>query len=327
MPFPAESALKLLDRARERGRLGHAYLVCGPKEAALEDFATQVLNMAGEERHADLEAWSKHGALIIRPESKSRRIAIEAVRTQVEPFLYVTTTGTAHRFVVFVDADRLTQQAQNAFLKTLEEPPPRTLMLLLSEHPDGLLETTLSRMIRVAVMPTGKKRALSDGESRLVAMLAGLAQRKDSASVSGALALRAEFESILEEIYARIEKQLEGDFDGEKKHLKQTTDVSSKWLENREDEMKAAVESRYLQERDGLMELLLSWMGDVLRHQSGVTRLDLPENAAHTQALAERWDGATVSRRIHELRKLHSNLHTNVQEGLALEAAFVAAFA
>ena len=87
------------------------------------------------------------------------------------------------------------------------------------------------------------------------------------------------------------------------------------------------IRSRYRQERDALMELLLAWMGDVLRHQVGVDRLDLPEYASATRALAGRWDAAVVSRRLKELRRLHSNLHTNVQEGLALEAAFIAAFA
>src|SRR5204863_3242021 len=121
--------------------------------------------------------------------------------------------------------------------------------------------------------------------------------------------------------------QFESAFEEEKKHFKQTTDVDSAWLKDREAEADAAIEANYRQERDALMELLLAWMGDVLRHQVGVQRLDLPDFAAATRALASRWDSAVVSRRLKELRKLHGNLHTNVQQGLALEAAFIAAFA
>jgi DNA polymerase-3 subunit delta' len=141
------------------------------------------------------------------------------------------------------------------------------------------------------------------------------------------MTLRKAFEEILEEVYERLTKQFESAFEEEKKHYKQTTDVDSAWLKERESEAEAAIESHYRQERDALMGLLLAWMGDVLRHQVGVERLDLPEYAGATRALAARWDIAVVSRRLKELRKLHGYLHTNVQEGLALEAAFIAAFA
>lgn len=326
MSFPAPSALKLLDRSMKCGRLGHAYLISGPKGPMLEKFATDFLNLASGARQADLEAWQNHGALVIRPESKSRRIKVETIREQVEPFLFVTTSGAAHRFCVFVDAERMNESTQNAFLRTLEEPPPNTLFLLLSSQPESFLSTILSRVIRVPLMPEPGRRELSEPETHLIELLTQLAQRKDTGSLAGALTLRREFEDILDSAHGRIEKQLEAEFAEEKKSLKQTTDVSSQWLDEKEKEMLAAVEARYLQERENLMELLLSWMGDVLRHQAGVDRFDLPEQAAATRALAERWEPATVSRRLTELRKLHTNLHTNVQEGLALEAAFIAAF-
>lgn len=325
MPFKTDAALQLLARARERGRLGHAYLICGPKEANLEAFASRFLNMVAGTSHADLDAWQNHGALVIRPGSKSRLISIDAIREQVEPFLFVTTTAALHRFCVFVDAERMTQQAQNAFLRTLEEPPPRTLFLLVSGHPEQFLETILSRVIRVQLMPEVLQRKLNPDELRLAKILSALSQRK-TGSLAGALTLRREFEDILEDIHTRIEKQLEAEFDEEKKHLKQTTDVSGQWLESREKEMLAAVQARYLQERDALMELLLAWMGDVLRHKAGADRLDLPDYAAATRALADRWDAAGISRCLTELRKLNSNLHTNVNEPLALDTAFVAAF-
>lgn len=327
MSFPAPSALKLLDRSMQRGRLGHAYLISGPKGPMLEKFATDFLNLASSASHPDLDGWQSHGALVIRPESKSRRIKVETIREQVEPFLFVTTTGAAHRFCVFVDAERMNESTQNAFLRTLEEPPPNTLFLLLSSQPESFLSTILSRVIRVPLMPEPGKRELSEPESHLVELLTQLAQRKDTGSLAGALTLRREFEDILDSVHTRIEKQLETEFAEEKKSLKQTTDVSSQWLDEKEKEMLATVEARYLQARENLMELLLSWMGDVLRHQAGVDRFDLPEQAAATRVLAERWDATTVSRRLTELRKLHTNLHTNVQEGLALEAAFISAFA
>jgi DNA polymerase-3 subunit delta' len=327
MPFPAANALKLLDRAKERGRLGHAYLISGPVESELVDLAVRVLNLVSGESHADLEAWEKHGALVLQPESKSRQIRIEAIREQVEPFLFVTRSGAAHRFCVFVDADRMNVSTQNAFLRTLEEPPPRTLFLLLSTQPDTLLETTLSRVIRVPLTASSSSRKLNEAEQHLVDLLAGMAGKSDSGSLAGALALRREFDDILEEVHDRIEKHFEREFEEEKKFFKATTDVSGSWVEEKEKAMLATIESHYLQERDRLMELMLSWLGDVLRHQVGAPRLDLPEHADATRALAQRWDVRATTRRLAELRKLYSHLRTNAQEALAVEAAFVAAFA
>ena len=326
MSFKFATALSLLQRARERGRLGHAYLITGPKEADLPAFASKALNLVSGRNLPELAAWEeKRDALVVRPGSKSRRITIDAIREDVEPFLHVTSSGAEHRFCVFEDAERMTEQAQNAFLRTLEDPPPRTLFLLLSTQPETFLETILSRVIRIPLMPE-QARKLSEAERQLVTLLSELAGR-NSDSLAAAMSLRKAFEDILETVHDRLTKQFESAFEEEKKHFKQTTDVDSAWLKDREAEADAAIESNYRQERDALMELLLAWLGDVLRHQVGVERLDLPEYAAATRALAARWETPVVSRRIKELRRLHSNLHTNVQEGLALEAAFIAAFA
>lgn len=326
MAFKADIALQFVNRARERGRLGHAYLICGPKEADLSAFAVRMLNLVSGCAYKDLDTWEKHGICVVRPESKSRQIKVDAVREQVEPYLFVTSSGAEHRLVVIVDAERMNVQAQNAFLRTLEEPPPRTLFLLLSEQPQQFLETILSRVIRISLIPEENTRKLTPSEVRLVDLLSDLANRK-SDSLAGAMTLRREFEEILEDIHEALTKQLEAVFEDEKKFYKSTTDVDNSWIKSREEETEASIESRYRQERDALMELLLAWMGDVLRHQVGVERLDLPDYAAATKALAARWDASTLARRLKELRKLHSNLHTNVNETLALDSAFIAAFA
>jgi DNA polymerase-3 subunit delta' len=331
MSFKSDHALSLLRRSVTQGRLAHAYLITGPKEADLEGFAVRFLNDIDGTRFGSMEAVRDSGVPLLTPESKSRRIRVgddssdtNTMRWFLHQMMLAPAQG-RRKLGIILAADRMMAEAQNAFLKTLEEPPPGTLLVLLSEHPDRLLETTLSRVIRIPLMAEQARR-LSEPETRLVRLLSDLAGR-NSDSLAAAMSLRKEFEDILETVHDRLKKQFESAFEEEKKHYKQTTDVDNAWLKEREAEADAAIESRYRQERDALMELLLAWMGDVLRHQVGVDRLDLPEYANATRALAARWDAAVVSRRLKELRRLHSNLHTNVQEGLALEAAFIAAFA
>ena len=323
MPFKADRALQLIDRARQNGRLGHAYLITGPKESNLEAFATRVLNLIMGQKQRELVDWAQQGAVIVAPESKSRRIKIETMR-ELEHMLNLKAGPLGQKFGVIIDAERMTTEAQNAFLKTLEEPPPNTLLLLLTSKPDELLPTTLSRVIEIDLIPETGARHYSEHEKKLLALLE--AQAKGAkASMATALSLKAAFEEVLDELREDIEEDAGDDFAKEKEHYQKTTDSSS-YLKGREEKMKALVEASYLHQRDAMLELLLSWMGDVVRHKVGAEHFDLPEYLEATRAIADR---STVQEAMHRLRTLNTlerHLHTNVNEALALEVCFTQAF-
>ena len=328
MSFRAEAALQLIQRAVTRGRLGHAYMITGPKEADLEGFAVRFLNLVANQRCQSMDDWADQGIPIVRPESKSRRIlagkAGEGGIRDLDQKIHMSAGPGGNKFGVIVDADRMVVQAQNAFLKTLEEPPSGTLLLLLTSQPQQLLDTIRSRVIQIPLMPEEGARRFSAAEMKLLELLSNLAQKSDG-GLAAAMTIRREFEDLLAEVKERITKELEEDFEREKDLYQKTTD--GQWLKQREEEVEANISAQYSQERETLMELLLAWMGDVLRHQVGASRLDIPACAAQTAVLAERWDSEAVTRRLRELRRLHTNLHTNVSEALALDVAFTAAFA
>jgi DNA polymerase-3 subunit delta' len=329
MPFKPEHALSLITRAQKLGRLAHAYLITGPRGTDSEGFAAQVMSLVTAARHDNLDAWSQEGAIILRPQSKSRRIKVgddaDDVGTirYLERMIHRTTGPGGYKLGVIVDAERMNEQAQNAFLKTLEEPPPRTLLLLLTGQPGQLLPTIRSRVIEIALLPPGGARHYTEHEEKLLAVLKKLTTRKEG-SISAALGLKADFQSILEELHGDIKEEQEDEFEKEQDHYKQTTDGT--WLKQREEQVTAQIEATYLQQRDALMDLMLAWMGDVARQQVGAEHLDLPEYAEATAALAQRWDPTETTKRLRTLRKLESHLHTNVNEGLALEVGFIQAF-
>lgn len=329
MPFKTDHALSLISRAQKLGRLAHAYLITGPRSADKEGFAAQVMSLVTAAKHADLDEWSQEGAVILRPQSKSRRIRVgddaDDVGTirYLERMIHRTTGPGGYKFGVIVDAERMNDQAQNAFLKTLEEPPPRTLLLLLTSQPGQLLPTIRSRVIEIPLLPPSGPRRYSEHEKKLLAILEKLTTRQ-SGSISAALGLKADFESILEDMHGDIKEEQEDEFEKEQDHYKQTTDGT--WLKHREEQVTAQIEATYLQERDALMDLLLAWMGDVARQQVGAEHLDLPDYAEATSALAQRWDPGETTKRLRTLRQLESHLHTNVSEGLALEVGFIQAF-
>jgi DNA polymerase III delta prime subunit len=109
----------------------------------------------------------------------------------VESLLRTSRSG-QRRIVIFDDAHRLTEEAENAFLKTLEEPPPETHLILVTSEPLSLLPTTLSRCARVVFhsLPLTRLETFLTGpqgiERKSAQLLAALAE----GSIGVALRLR-----------------------------------------------------------------------------------------------------------------------------------------
>lgn len=132
------------------GRPGHAVLIHGPagtgKSALAQHLAATILGKPLAEL-ADYPYISQ----IVAPEISS--VAIESIR-QLEHFLSlrVPVSGTITRLVIIHDAQALSIQAQNALLKTLEEPPQATLLILTAPSPTSLLPTITSRLQIISVV-------------------------------------------------------------------------------------------------------------------------------------------------------------------------------
>ena len=96
-----------------------------------------------------------------RPEkAKSLVIKIDQIRA-VGDFIALSTHRAGHRVLVLHPAEALQPASANALLKTLEEPPPHTLIVLVSDRPARLLPTILSRCRRVALHSPPRAPALA----------------------------------------------------------------------------------------------------------------------------------------------------------------------
>ena len=177
--FPdQQQGMQLLQRSLERGRLAHAYLFTGHDLSELEalaqtlaktlicqqpvrganaiaiDSCDQCVNCRKIQNgnHADVH-W-------IRSESKSRIISVDQMRELMQD-INLKPTEAEYKVAVIVAADRLNVQAANAFLKTLEEPPPKSILILLTTEPQRLLETILSPLPAVELCRRRSKAACS----------------------------------------------------------------------------------------------------------------------------------------------------------------------
>jgi DNA polymerase-3 subunit delta' len=323
MAFRTDAAVALLRRSLEEGRLAHAYLLSGPRGSGKERVALELLALVGHPRRDSVEACRSDFVQVVRPESKSRRIRVDDMR-DMEKRLYLAVPRSVTKVAVILEADRMQAEAANAFLKTLEEPPDRSLILLLTDHPEQLLETILSRCIRVPLQverapePTPRETALLQDLERLLA-------RDGAGSVGQVLALAQRFAECLREEKAEIAKESEADLKRERDVYRQTTEGD--WLKRREEHHESLASAAYLRRRGELVELLVAWFGDALRAGAGVERRDLPAFRDGTAAAARRHGTDDLLRRVEALERLRGHLGTNVNETLAIEAAFLEAFA
>ncbi|MGB1873525.1 MAG: hypothetical protein ACPIGG_00845 [Akkermansiaceae bacterium] len=339
MAYSADKAYDLIEAAHQRGRLAHAFLITGPAGSGKEALVSRIIqlvnspqqegsgfNLFGEPEAVEQQSLAElEGDLVrvVRPRSKSRRITVDDMRDLEKSFHVASAPGT-WKIGVILHADRMGDGAENAFLKTLEEPPPRCLLLLVSDAPELLLPTVLSRCVRVPLMGGIDQNVQTAASKELLGALASMA-KQGMGNIHAALTLRATFSSILSKEKAEIGKRNDTAFKEESKKYKNSTD-SNDWIKNREKYYLALTESEYLNEREKLIETLVCWMGDVVRQKCSVHQLDFPSEREVTASVAASHQLSGLLVRMGGIEELRANLETNVQEQLALEVAFLTAF-
>lgn len=321
MPFTTDEAFQLLQRAQAQDRIAHAYLLTGPIGSGKRALASRACELLLGEQVADFQHPDIH---LIEPESKSRRILIEQMR-ELERNLQMRSLLGGRKVGVIVDAERLQPNAANAFLKTLEEPPYHSHLLLLSSQPEQMLETILSRCLEIPLRLL-ETRAITPLQARLLTTLHGFSGH-EKPGLPEAFGLVREFQTLLAEAKSAIQAEADAALKREEQHYKQASDAKN-WLEDREDYYKALVESRYVATRHTLLETLEQWWADALRQQAAVSTLDHPDFADDTATLGARHTPAALLRKTAALEKLREHLgNPGVQEQLAIECAFLDAFA
>ncbi len=161
-----EAIVRSFDAARRKGRLGHAYLFVGPagvgKHTFARELAKALLCEAAPDRLAACDRCGScaladagtHPDLVLaaRPEDKVE-LPIAVVRELIEHLSLKPARG-GRKVAILDDADDLNEEAANAFLKTLEEPPTGSVLILIGgTSPDGQLQTILSRCQTITFPP------------------------------------------------------------------------------------------------------------------------------------------------------------------------------
>jgi DNA polymerase-3 subunit delta' len=168
-------AVELLAKAIEHDRIGHAYLITGPEHVGKTTLArtfAQALNCeainqqpttnnqqptpCGQCRACKLIAEDRHPDVrLVEPEISGRgkpTLKIEAIR-ELQQDLNLSTYEARYKVAILTQFDAATIGAANAFLKTLEEPPNKVILLLTATDADTLLPTISSRCRTIGLRP------------------------------------------------------------------------------------------------------------------------------------------------------------------------------
>src|SRR3989440_4014438 len=204
MAFTRKAAVGFLRRAHEQERLGHAYLISGPTGSGKREVAAELANAVNGTSAADVFSSRAREIFVAEPESKSRRILIEQIR-ELEHGLQMRGSEGRRKVAIIAEADRLQPQAANAFLKTLEEPPSNSLLLLLSALPEALPDTIVSRCISIPLAANSQEIEIPE-RAELVELLRGTAREKNW-TVQQAYRVGQGLQSLLGKIREEIKTQ------------------------------------------------------------------------------------------------------------------------
>jgi len=269
-----DQAFSYIKQSADSERLAQAYVVVAPPREDGTDFAKRVLGLLyrGEHDAEAIENGSHPDIHWIEPQKKSRVISVDQVR-DVLKIIYTTAFSGGWKVGVFVGADCMNNSAANAFLKTLEEPPQKTLFLLLTDSPQSLLPTIISRCQRVN-LTGGSCDGLDDGlRASVVDIMANGANASGVVRMAKADRLVRLLKGLNEEI-----KDRESDVWREE-HV--ALGMDEKEIKKSDDALSARIGSRYREARQSVMHSILLWYRDILMLVSGGD----PEVVHHKQSL------------------------------------------
>ncbi len=142
-----QKIITALDFAVEKKSISHAYLFCGPEGVGKFLTAMYFCGKLTEEKDGKLN----RNLSIIEPEIeekdgifKEKEIKIEKIKN-IEKEFSLTSFEKGYRVAIIRSAQKMNIAAQNALLKTLEEPPLKSVIVLVAENENSLLPTVVSR--------------------------------------------------------------------------------------------------------------------------------------------------------------------------------------
>lgn len=305
------------------GKVSHAYIINGERGSGKEFIAyifAKALQcekcMEGEMQAGNVEACGNcHSCTqtdtgnqpdIIRiAHEKPNSVGVEDIREQINSDVAIKPYSSPYKIYIMNEGEKMTPQAQNALLKTLEEPPAYAVILILTTNIESLLPTILSRCVVLNMKPVADelvakylKEELEIPEYR-TNVCVGFA--RGNIGKAKALATSEEFDKIKEEAITLL------------KYIK----------EMEINEVVAAIKkiTEYKLDINDYLDILSVWYRDVLlfKATNDANYLIFAEEIQYIRKVANKCDYEGIEKILDGLEKAKNRLHANVNFELTLE--------
>ncbi len=308
-----DKILKTFQKIIAQGKLGHSYLIVGDDNDVLNGFTTKFLAQCVADKFSSDNLYSYPYLAEVKAKSVSRIISVDQTR-EFEKHFQIKGEKGWRRIGIIWDADRMNEQAQNAFLKTLEEPTDGSLIILVTSTPKGILPTVRSRCQLISLR-TGKKYHQLHRYDEIVTVLKEL---KPSSGAEKSLTAA----NVVKDIFSQI-----GEIASQKVTLIEADPNESKVeKKDREATNKALLKSEYLRIREDYIGLLFTWFSQLVLLANGVKTSSLDHGYFFEQGAPE-WlnelDSNAAEYQLECCQEFCKNLNYNVKEELLIDDFFL----
>ena len=304
-----------LQNAVSTKKISHAYIINGEKSSGKE-FIARVFAMAlqcekggdnpCQECHSCKQALSDNQPDIIRVmHEKPNTISVDDIRAQVNNDVAIKPYSSPYKIYIINEAEKMSVQAQNAILKTLEEPPEYAVIILLTANVNSLLPTILSRCVLLNMKPVAdeavrsflmKQMKVPDYKADICVAFA-----RGNIGKAKALASSEDFDNVKAEALSLL-----------------------KYIQDMElYEIVAAIKkiSDYKLEINDYLDIIAIWYRDVLlfKATNDVNHLIFREEITSLRKVAHRSSYEGIEKVIDALEKAKHRLDANVNFDLTME--------
>lgn len=314
-----EEVVKHLQNALVTNKISHSYMITGEpgsgRKTLAETFAAALQCEAqGEKPCMECDSCKRalgknHPDIIVVSHEKPGSISVEDVRDQLIHDVAIRPYSSRYKVYIVPDANLMTPQAQNAILKTIEEPPEYAVILLLTTTAESLLPTIRSRCVRLDL------KVVSDDKVRDYLMerlhVPDYQAEIDASFAHGSIG-KAKEAATSEEFAEMTDRAL--------RVLKSAMNMS---VQDREEFIKTlAADKNRLED---YLDIVQFWFRDVLMFKATceADRLVFKQEINYIREQARERSYENIERILEALDKTKVRLHANVNLELALELLFL----
>ena len=314
-----EQMTQNLENALKYKKISHAYLFQGERlsgKRMIADIFARALQCeaAGDRpcnqcRSCKQALNGNHPDIIYVEHDKSTVISVDNIRTQINGDIAIKPYSSAYKIYIVDEAEKMNIQAQNALLKTLEEPPEYAVIMLLSTRAEAMLPTILSRCVTLNTKPVPDdkikhflmtKVQIPDYRASICASFA-----RGNVGRAIQLASNEEFDTMKAEVLGNLKSIFEME-------VHQMAAAAKKITEEKF-------------EIEDYLDLCFIWYRDILLYKACGDRKHLVflEEIRDIERIGEKYSYEALEKVIGAIEKARSRIKSNVNFDLTMELLFM----